>query len=308
MSRALVLRPSAKINLSLHLGARRRDGFHEVRTLLQSIALSDTLSITPRAGKFSLAVRSPAVPEGRDNLVWRAAELLWRDLGHAGEPRDVHVRLEKHIPAAAGLGGGSADAAAALVGLNQAWGGKRSRASLFRLAAELGSDVPFFLIGGTALGVGRGEEIYAVDDIKRMGVIVIKPSFGVSTADAYRWYDEAIPSADAPAASATQLASGTAESTDGRAIDVGWLTGPVRLSNDLQAPVAARHAGIGEMIDACLREGALGAAMTGSGSAVFGLFTEPGARRAMERLQRPDWLVLLTRTLSRQEAGRRMGV
>jgi 4-diphosphocytidyl-2-C-methyl-D-erythritol kinase len=297
MSRALVFRPTAKINLTLHVGGQRKDGFHDVRTLLQSIALTDRLLITPRPGKFNFAVRSPGVPDGRDNLVWRAAELLWRDLGRVGDPRDVHVKLDKRIPSAAGLGGGSADAAAALVGLNEVWGGKRRRADLASLGAGLGSDVPFFLVGGTALGVGRGEEIYALEDIRRLGVIVIKPSFGVTTADAYRWYDE----------DSRQAASAVGEaSSDLRSLDVGWPTGPVRLGNDLQAPVARRHPDILAMVAACLAEGAYAAAMTGSGSAVFGLFSEAAAPKAVERLQRPGWLVLLTRTMSRQEASRRM--
>jgi 4-diphosphocytidyl-2-C-methyl-D-erythritol kinase len=198
---------------------------------------------------------------------------------------------------AAGLGGGSADAAAALVGLNEIWTGRRSRADLLRLAAELGSDVPFFLIGGTVLGAGRGEEIYPLDDVRRMGVIVIKPSFGVTTAEAYRWHDEW-----------TSRSPGPGASHPTRGIDVGWLTGPLVLANDLEAPVASRHPGIAEMIAACQREGALASAMTGSGSAVFGLFPEPVARRAATRLQRSDWLVLLTRTLTRREAGRRVGL
>jgi 4-diphosphocytidyl-2-C-methyl-D-erythritol kinase len=298
MSRTLVLRPSAKINLTLRVGPRRDDGFHGVTTLLQSIALADTLTVTARPGPFGLLSRSPGVPVDRSNLVWRAAEILWRDLGRTDDPRNAHVKLDKQIPVAAGLGGGSADAAAALVALNTVWNARRPRRALLALAAEIGSDVPFFLLGGTAIGLGRGDELYPVDDVAKLGVIVIKPSFGVATADAYRWLDEAR-AADASAAAAPARGAG---------IEVGWPTGPVALANDLQVPVAARHPMIAEMVDACVREGALGAAMSGSGSAVFGLFPEAVARRAIRRLQRPDWLVLLTRTLSRHEAGRRLGL
>jgi 4-diphosphocytidyl-2-C-methyl-D-erythritol kinase len=298
MARPLVLRPSAKINLTLRVGARRPDGFHEVRTVLQSIALSDVLSLAPRTGKFGLEVRGPGVPEGRENLVWRAAERLWRTLGRTGDPRDAYVRLEKQIPMAAGLGGGSADAAAVLVGLSEIWGSRLSRPALRAVAAELGSDVPFFLQGGTALGAGRGEELYPLEDVRRLGVVVIKPSFGVSTADAYGWFD-----AQAPHAPGEPPAPAAAP----READLGWSTGPIAIVNDLEAPVAARHPEIRSMIEACLREGAIGSGMTGSGSAVFGLFSEAVARRAVDRLKRPQWLVLLTRTLSRQEAGRRLG-
>ena len=297
MSRVLVLRPSAKINLTLHVGARRVDGFHDVRTVLQSIALSDTLTITERAGRFGLVCRSPGVPADGTNLVWRAADLLWKALGRTGEPRDAHVKLEKHIPTEAGLGGGSADAAAALVGLNTVWGGRQSRRDLMRLGATLGSDVPFFLHGGTALGSGRGDELYPLDDSRRFGVVVLKPSFGVPTADAYRWFDE--DTAGSP------LESPVARHGE---VDLGWPSGPIMLKNDLEAPVARRHPGIGEMVQACLREGAMAAAMTGSGSAVYGVFNEAMATKAARKLKRPEWLVLLTRTLTRREAGRHVSL
>src|SRR5262245_42636946 len=190
MSRALVLRPSAKINLTLHVGPVRADGFHDVRTVMQSIALSDPLTLTLRKGPFVFATRGPGVPADRTNLVWRAADALWRALGRSGEPANTHVKLDKQIPMAAGLGGGSADAAATLAGLHRLWGGKLSRRDLMQLAGTLGSDVPFFLHGGTALGVGRGEELYPLADVRRLGVVIVKPSFGVSTAEAYRWLDE----------------------------------------------------------------------------------------------------------------------
>lgn len=294
--RALVVRPSAKINLTLGVGPRRPDGFHDVTTMLQSIALSDTLAITPRVGPLGLTVRSPGVPDDRSNLIWRAAERLWQAMGRTGDPRDAHVKLDKQIPVSAGLGGGSADAAAALVGLNTVWNARQSLRRLLAIAAELGSDVPFFLLGGTAIGLGRGDELYPVDDVARLGVIVIKPSFGVATAEAYRWLDESRQGGRLP------------QATRRSDVEVGWPSGPVGLMNDLLAPVAGHHPMVEDMVAACLREGALGASMSGSGSAVFGIFPEAVARRAVGRLQRPDWLVLLTRTLTRREAARRMGL
>ena len=296
MGRRLILRPAAKINLTLRVGATRLDGYHEVRTLLQSIALSDSMTLTARRGPFALSVRGPGVSEDRENLVWRAAVAFWQALRRAGDPRDVHVRLEKHIPVAAGLGGGSADAAAALAGLNLLWEARWPRRALMDLASTLGADVPFFLQGGTALGVGRGEELYPVDDVQRLGVIVIKPSWGVATAEAYRWFDD-------------DRAQGPVEPVRNvPEVDVGWPTGPIRLVNDLEAPVARRHPEILSMIDACRREGATAAAMTGSGAAVYALLPEARARRAAVRLKRPEWLVLLTRTLTRREAGRRVSL
>jgi 4-diphosphocytidyl-2-C-methyl-D-erythritol kinase len=295
MSRPLTLHAFAKINLTLDVGPRRADGFHELRTLLQSIALRDRLTFAPRRGPFAIASRSRDVSADRSNLVYRTAERLWRALGRQGDPRDAHVKLEKAIPVAAGLGGGSADAAAALRGLNALWRGGLDTARLSELAGELGSDVPFFLLGGTALGTSRGEELYPTEEIRPVGIVLIKPSFGVATADAYKWLDE-------------DRSQGIDGPSRGDALDVGWPTGPIRLRNDLQGPVARRHPLIGEMLEALRRAGARAASMTGSGSTVFGVFSWPVPRTALRRLQRPDWLVVLTRTLSRREAVRRSRV
>ena len=188
--RTVVVRPTAKINLTLRVGPRRADGFHDVRTLLQSIGIADTMAVAARRGPFALACRAPGVPTDETNLVWKAARALWTAAGREGEPRDAHIRLDKTIPHEAGLGGGSADAAAALTALNLVWELRQSRKDLHRVAAGLGADVPFFLMGGTALGTGKGDELYPVDDVARLGVVIVKPSFGVSTADAYRWVDE----------------------------------------------------------------------------------------------------------------------
>jgi 4-diphosphocytidyl-2-C-methyl-D-erythritol kinase len=295
VSRSLELYPPAKINLMLRVGALGPDGRHDVRTLLQTISLTDTLTAAAREGPFKLSGRAPGVPADRTNLVWRAAEDLWRHAGRTGDPRGVHIRLQKAIPAAAGLGGGSADAAAALVALNVLWGLRLRRRDLRGLAAGLGADVPFFLLGGTAIGLGRGDEIYPVDDVARFGVVVIKPSFGVSTAEAYGWLD-------------ADRAAGLADAAPAATLDAGWDSGPVSLANDLEPPVSRRHPEVAEMVAACRREGALAAGMTGSGSAVFGLFREATAPAAARRLRRPDWLVLLARTLSRREAGRKLGL
>jgi 4-diphosphocytidyl-2-C-methyl-D-erythritol kinase len=296
MTRALTLRPSAKINLTLHVGPANETGYHDVRTILQSIALHDTLTLTPKRGPFTLSIRQSDVPADRTNLVWRAADALWRAAGRDGDPRDVSVTLDKVIPVAAGLGGGSADAAAALTGLNAIWKLRKTPADLRRVAASLGADVPFFLLGGTAMGLGRGDDLFPLSEVPRFGIVIIKPDFGVSTVEAYRWLD-------------ADRASGQAGGTGPhRELAVGWGTGPVALLNDLEAPARRRHPGIGEAIEACLDAGARAAAMTGSGSAVFGVFSESAAPKAARRLRRPGWLVLATRTLSRRESGRRMGL
>ena len=296
MARTLTLHSPAKLNLTLRVGGRQPSGFHDVRTVLQSIAIGDKLTVTGRRGPFALDVRGRGVPADRTNLVWRAAEALWRRAGRPGEPRDAHIRLAKSIPAGAGMGGGSANAAATLSALNVVWGLDRSRADLMALAGELGSDVPYFLCGGTAMGTGRGEEIYPLEDAPRLGVVVIKPSFSVSTGDAYGWLD------------ADRQAGAESRRRPPRSVDLGWASGELTVDNDLEAPVARRHPDIAVMVDACLSQGARVAAMTGSGSAVFGLFDGTAAARAARKLQRPDWLVMVTRTLSRRESGRWMGL
>lgn len=300
--RSITVRPAAKINLTLRVGPPRADGFHDVRTLMQNVGLTDTLVVSERRGQFTLQTRAPGVPADETNLVWKAARALWLAAGKTGEPRDAHVRLEKSIPHEAGLGGGSADAAGALAALNELWNFKLAPKVLLRVAASLGSDVPFFLIGGTAVGAGRGDELYPVDDADRLGVVIIKPSFGVSTRDAYRWLDE-----DRARGSAPEVQAQTPFARS-REVYLGWPTDPLVVANDLEAPVARRHPEILEIIEACYRAGAQVAAMTGSGSAVFGLFNEQTGRKAAKALDRPGWLVQVTRTLSRIESTRRIGL
>lgn len=295
--RSVVVRPTAKINLTLRVGPLRADGFHDVRTLLQSIGISDTMTVSARRGPFALVCRAPGVPTDETNLVWKAAKALWTAAGREGEPRDAHIRLEKTIPHEAGLGGGSADAAAALSALNTIWELRQSRKELHRVAAGLGADVPFFLMGGTAIGTGKGDELYPVDDIARLGVVVVKPAFGVPTGDAYHWVDQD------RAAGLPELASDRT-----REVHVGWAMDPLVVRNDMEAPVGRRHPEILEIVEACYREGAQVAGMTGSGSAVFGLFSETVAPKAARGLQRPDHWVTVTRTLSRREASRRIGL
>jgi 4-diphosphocytidyl-2-C-methyl-D-erythritol kinase len=295
MSKSVVLRPSAKINLSLAIGPRRPDGYHEVRTILQSIALHDTLRVTARRGPFALATRGLAAPADRTNLVWRAAAMLWTSMGRRGEPSGIDVQLIKRIPAQAGLGGGSADAAAALVALDTIWGARRSRQDLIALAAQLGADVPFFLVGGAALGVARGEFLYPLADVRPVDVLIVLPEFGVSTADAYAWLDR-----DREAGLPLESAGGS--------IDLGWPTGPLRTGNDLQAPVVRRHPAVREIVEKCLRAGALAASMSGSGSAVFAAFPAGKAPRAARSLSRHDWRIVATRTLTRREAIARVGL
>ena len=273
---------SAKINLDLRVGARRPDGYHEIRTVFQTLALHDTVIVERAVGPFALDGDPASMPLDRTNLVWRAAEALWRAAGRAGAPRGARVRVIKRVPALAGLGGGSSDAAAALVGLSRVWR-IPDRLQDLRLVAEgLGADVPFFLVGGTALGLGRGEQLYPLVDRTPQIVLLAVPPFGISTADAYRWLAQD-------------------RRRPGRPID----TGP-EPRNDLEASVFARHPAIRRLHAALVRAGATSARMSGSGSAVFGLFpTELAARRAAAGLAAGGMSVWLTRTRPRTPAEKR---
>lgn len=288
----LTVRGHAKVNLDLRVLGTRPDGYHELRTVFQTIELHDTLTLVERSGPFVLKCRVPGVPLDESNLVWRAAAALWRALGRAGEPGDTVITLDKVIPLQAGLGGGSGDAAAALFGLARLWGG--APISLLReVGAGIGADVAFFLSGGTALGLGRGEEIYPLVDLPPHWVVIVRPPFGVSTAEAYGWYDE-------------DRAAGLREPREIQVLPVPWPTRAAQMINDLEPPVVRRHPEI-TAIKASLREaGAAAAAMSGSGSAVFGLFrSRAAAARAVRPLSRGGCRAVLTRTLTRAEYERR---
>lgn len=284
----------AKINLTLEVLGARPDGLHEVRTILHTIDLRDRLECVGRRGPLRLHCRAPRVPADRTNLVWRAADALWRAAGRSGEPRDATITLIKGIPVQAGLGGGSSDAAAALAALMRIWNIALSRDALTEVAAGLGADVPFFLWGGAALGVGRGEAIYPLPDLPPWWVLVVVPPFGVSTADAYGWHDADV----APARRRPAI---------GPPLGRTWLARMPASGNDLEGAVARRHPEIGRTVEALSRSGAMLAAMSGSGSAVFGLYSSRTAAIAARRAvpAGPGWAVHLTRLLPRAAFERR---
>jgi 4-diphosphocytidyl-2-C-methyl-D-erythritol kinase len=289
----VTVRAHAKVNLDLRVLGTRPDGYHELRTVFQTIELHDVLTCVERPGAFAIKCRTSGVPLDSSNLVWRAAAALWNALGRAGEPQDTAVTIEKAIPMESGLGGGSADAAAALAGLARLWGGVP--VTLLReVASGIGADVAFFLSGGTALGLGRGEEIYPLVDLPPHWLVVVRPAFGVSTAEAYSWYDE------------DRAAGLRDEPRELQVLPVPWPTRAAQMINDLEPPVVRRHAEIGTLRSTLREAGAVAAAMSGSGSAVFGLFrSRPAAARAVKPLSRGGARAMLTRTLTRAEYERR---
>ncbi len=293
------VRAHAKINLSLRVLGVRADGYHELRTIFQSIALHDTLTIRRARGPFRLTMDDPACPGDETNLIWRAAERLWTASGRRGAPRDVAIAVAKSIPMQAGLGGGSSDAAAALQALARLW---RIDEALARdVGAELGADIPFFFEGGTVLGLARGDLLFPLLDRPRAFVVLVLPDFGVSTREAFGWSDES----RGPERAAPRTQSGrphVARAFQARDRRRGWAAGQVEIINDLEAPVVARHPEIGRIISALRRAGAEQAAMSGSGSAVFGLFlARTAAVEAGQRLAGRGRRVLVTRTLTRAQ-------
>jgi 4-diphosphocytidyl-2-C-methyl-D-erythritol kinase len=274
-SRTIRVKAFAKINLSLRIVGVRRDGYHELRTIFQSIALFDTLAVRRRRGPFSLTCDDPACPIDASNLVTRAADAVWKAARRRGAPRGVAVHLAKRIPMQTGLGGGSSDAAAALRLFARLW--RVPAARLERIARRLGADVPYFLQGGAALGVARGDRLVPLASPRRAHVVVVVPPFGVSSKDAFGWWDR------------DRAARPTA-----RVLRV--------LFNDLEAPVAKRRPEISRIVAELRRMGATHSAMTGSGSAVFGLFeTGAGAARAAAVVRKRGRRVETVRTLTRRE-------
>jgi 4-diphosphocytidyl-2-C-methyl-D-erythritol kinase len=283
---AVRVRAHAKLNLDLRVLGVRPDGFHELRTVFQSIALHDTLTVVRVPGPFRLACDTPGVPLDSSNLVWRAADHLWRALGRSGTLGDVRVTLEKRVPLDAGLGGGSADAAAALRALARLWGVRLRADELVRIGAALGADVPFCLMGGTALGTGRGDELVPIHDMPHMAAVLLVPGFGVSSVEAYHWHDQA------PA----RPAGGTGP----------WTGHPASMVNDLESAVVRHWPEIGRMKAALEAAGAEGTAMTGSGSTVFGLFGDRAAARAAAgALGAGPWRVMATELVDRRAFARR---
>jgi 4-diphosphocytidyl-2-C-methyl-D-erythritol kinase len=282
---SFTLRAFAKLNLSLRVAHGTREGFHHVQTILQTISLFDRVTCESRRGPFEIRCDMAGVPTDRTNLVWKAAQLLWEAAARGGEPRDAVVTLKKRIPMKAGLGGGSSDAAAALLGLRRLWKVRLSDERIHSLAATLGSDVPFFLRGGSALGLGRGDEVYPLERLPRHWVVLAIPPFGVATSDAYRWFDEL----------QKRGREGFSERTAEKPSRPLFPNFPnVQLVNDLEPPVALRHPMIGRLKQRLMDGGALMAAMSGSGSTMFGVFTSAAAARAGARAVRTDGVQVVT--------------
>lgn len=274
------VRACAKINVSLRVLGTRADGYHELRTTFQSLALHDMLTVEHSKGPFEIASNDPGCPADASNLVWKAAAILWRSTSRRAPLANVRVHLQKRIPMEAGLGGGSSNAAAALLALRALWRLDTPDIELDAMARSLGADAPFFLSGGTVLGLERGDLLFPLVDADPAWVVIARPDFGVSTPQAFGWWDEAQRTAS----------SGSKSNKREEAI------------NDLQAPVCLRHPRIMKLVKALRRSGARQAAMSGSGSAVFGLFdTRDAAVGAAANVASSRVATWVTRTTTRRQ-------
>jgi 4-diphosphocytidyl-2-C-methyl-D-erythritol kinase len=276
----LVLQAPAKINLCLSVLGKRPDGYHEVDMVMQAVGLFDTVTVRRDGFGVSVSCSAAGVPAGEGNIAGRAARAM---LERAGGRGGVSIFIAKNIPVAAGLGGGSSDAAAVLAACNRLLGLGLGRDELCAIGATLGMDVPFFFHGPTARATGRGEVLTRLRPPDRFWTLLVNPGFETSTAWVYKNLNfgltKKVDCTNIPSLPAGKIAE--------------------MLHNDLETVTAAAHREIGEMERALMAEGALGARMSGSGPTVFGVFdTADSCRRAAKALARTGWGLFPTETLT----------
>ncbi len=299
MTRTARVRAYAKLNLGLRVLYKRPDGYHELRTVFQTISLADQIDISFTPARVS-SIEVHGMPTITGNLVERAALLVAEATGIEGK---IVFHLRKKIPMGAGLGGGSSDAAAVLLALPVLAGRPLAADDLEAIAAKLGSDVPFFLHGGTALGLGRGEELYPLPDQAGARGLLVVPDIHSSTAEAYRDLSERLTSI----ALQNKLNSFQREVWRGAGGSVAGGIGRFEYDarNDFEEVVFARHPELREIKERLLKSGARPAAMTGSGSAIVGMFRDPGqlsrAQKFIADRFLPDHRVLPISFISRAQ-------
>lgn len=287
----LTLPSFAKINWTLEILGKRPDSYHELRTLLQTVSAADELTFELTERGIEIRCDHPDVPCDETNLVHRAAKLL-DDFTGAG--KGVRITINKRLPVAAGLGGGSSNAAVTLIALQKLWGVQITTRDLFSLGAKLGADVPFFFIGGTCLGVGRGDEIYPLADINEEFLLLVNAGIAVPTRDAYANLTPELTKQSTVAKMPLSLEAAYAA--------IARPGAPLPLINDLESPVFARHPSLIEIKQRLRRTGARGILMSGSGSTIFAIFDSDEARDGADRdLSNAGLWRHSARTLSRAE-------
>ncbi len=289
MTRSRRYHAHAKINLGLEVGAARADGYHEIRSVLQSIALCDVLDVAPKEEGILLTCSDPSLGTGEDNLVMRAARTLQRTYGCN---RGARIHLHKQIPMQAGLGGGSSDAAVTLLALADLWRLPATSSDLRVLARDLGSDVPFFLVGGTALAVGRGEEVYPLPDSPPMHLLVVPTGTGMSTGRAYSLIDKRLTRGE-PVHRIFRTVQGVVE---------GKLSEGVFFNHFEEVYGQQIEGEVAALRRVLLKNGTGRLLLAGSGSAWLGIFSSlDGARQARRAYTLAGGKCILTQTLTRKD-------
>jgi 4-diphosphocytidyl-2-C-methyl-D-erythritol kinase len=290
VSASLRLPSFAKVNLGLEVLGLRQDGYHELRTLFQSLELRDELALrTTRGGSVVVRCDHPAVPTDESNLAAGAARLL---LDWAGSGHGLEIEIRKRLPVAGGMGGGSSNAAAVLMGLDRMLGLGLGAAGLQPLARRLGADVPYFLLGGTALGLARGDEVYPLARQLEAEVVVVDPEREISTAAVFRRVDASL----TPRENSRTIFHFVSRDLEG---DDGLR----QLSNDLEAAAFEEAPDLRPVVErirgTLVGQGARLAALSGSGSACFGVFDDSRRARSAETALRGLGLrTLRSRTLT----------
>ena len=284
MMDSIELKARAKINLSLDVLKRQPDGYHQVRMIMQTIALHDRVLITKTDGGIHIACNSRWVPSSSENIAYKACELV---LNRYGIKSGLNIVIDKKIPVAAGLAGGSTDAAAVLKGMNAVFSLGLGQAELMALGKEIGADVPFCIKGGTVLSEGIGEILTALDPLNGMNIVLVKPPIGVSTAWVYKNLDlgkiEKRPDTNLLLHAVKQG-------------DIRTLAG--NMGNVLETVTIEKHAIIKRVKDRLMELGALGSMMSGSGPSVFGVFADKkSALYAYETVKKSKWDCFMTESI-----------
>ncbi len=284
----LRLNAYAKVNLTLDVLGDRPDGYHDIETVLHTVELHDSIVLREDGEGITVRCASPGVPADTQNIVYRTAQLLKETFEI---PRGVEVELKKSIPIAAGLGGGSTDAAVTLLGLAQMWKLRLSERQLMELAAKIGSDVPFFLAGGAAVAMGRGERIRILRPLPTTWVVLARPAVQVSTEWAYKVLDHGTVRKRPDTRSIVRAL----EAEDAGA--VGRL-----LCNVFEDVIVAHHPIVGTIRDRMLAFHPLGVSLSGTGPVLFALVAKEAAAREMGAAlaSAPDLEVFVTRTFAEE--------
>jgi 4-diphosphocytidyl-2-C-methyl-D-erythritol kinase len=308
------VRSFAKINLGLRIGAQRPDGFHELLTVYQTIGLHDVIRVSVSRGSgLEIQCADPRVPRDESNTCYRMVEKAMQALNAKAR---VTIEIEKRLPVQGGLGGASANAVAALLGLERALKKFLPATERGRIAEEVGSDLPLFLVGGTVLGLGRGERVYPLQDFPATACVVVTPEVGVSTPKAFAEWDRKL-TGSGPSDRMIELGRGLSawlsESYSGAPFRRGRRENPLLelvragIKNDFEQVVFPEYPELSEAKSVLERAGAKYASLSGSGSTVYGLFaSKKAARAAVAKLRKQGWTAQATVTLQRAEYWKRM--